>query len=130
VVGRAGVGRALGRGGGDGGGFKDGGAVGYSGSRSVLRSMSKSRLSRWLRMRPCEGEDLSISGEAVGHLLAATTLRALLLVGVCPLLDFFFGGGSVAAFKVAGWSNAASGSLTARLGWSTARLGWSTARGG
>jgi hypothetical protein len=46
-------------------------------------------------MRPWE--DLSISGETNGLLLAVITLRALLLVGVCPLLDFFFGGGSVAA---------------------------------
>ncbi len=41
-------------------------------------------------MRSCEEEPLSISGEAVGLLLAATTLWALLLVGVCPLLDFLW----------------------------------------
>jgi hypothetical protein len=52
-------------------------------------------------MRPWE--DLSISGGAVDLLLAATTLWALLLVGDCPLLDFFFVGGSVAAVEAAGW---------------------------
>ncbi len=72
-------------------------------------------------------EDLSISGEAVDLLLAAATLWAVFLVGVCPLLDFFFGGGSVAAFEAAGWLDTATGYLTAGLGWSTARGGWSTA---
>jgi hypothetical protein len=72
-------------------------------------------------------EDLSISGEAVDFLLAATTLWALFQVGVCPLRDFFFGGGSVAAVEAAGWLDTSTGSLTAGLGWSTARGGWSTA---
>ena len=86
---------------------------------------SRSRSSFWLRRR--SRDDLSISGEAVGFLLAAAMLRALLLVGVCPLLDFFLGGGTGAAVEVAGWSDAEAGSLTAGAGWSTTRGGWSTA---
>ncbi len=92
---------------------------------TIVLARSRSRSSCWLSMRA--GEDLFISEEAVDLLLAATTLWAVFLVGVCLLMDFFFGGGSVAAVEAAGWLDTSTGSLTAGLGRSTAIGGWSNA---